>query len=401
MTLFSHFWRRPRTTFLRRAAFQIHLWAGLGVGLYLAVMGVTGAALVFEEEIEEQLRPELYHVRPAAAPPASVADLLRVARQAYPDRQVTALYAPTEKRGTVEVYLRKGDEVLYAFLHPVTAEILGDTLPSTSVVRWLQDLHFNLCSGRTGRTVNGVGGLLLFLLCMTGIVIWWPGVGRCFNALRVRFAGSWKRANWELHSAAGFWTAAVLAMWAVTGFYFGFSVQVASFVNRLSPLSQVEPPQSRPRPDASRIDLEKLLDEAAVRSPGSHFFGLTLPANAKAPYVVFMARRQPAEKQHCDYVYFDRYSGDYIRTWRRGMSFSAGDKLMSLIVPLHFGTFGGIPVKILWTLLGLTPPLLFATGIVMWWNRVLRRRVAREGLWRAQEQSAAGGCSLANAPQER
>ncbi len=377
MPLFSRYWHRPRTTLLRRVAFQIHLWAAVAIGFYLLVMGLTGAALVFEEEIEKTLRPELYHVCSSDAQPASVEDLLRAARQRYPDRQVTALYAPTEKRGTVEVYLRKGDEVLYAFLHPVTAEVLGDTLPSTSLVRWLQDLHFNLCYGRTGRTVNGVGGLLLVLLCVTGMVVWWPGVRRWTSSLRVRFDGNRTRVTWELHSATGFWAVAILAMWGATGFYFGFPVQVASFVNCFSVLSSVEPPQSRPRADASPVDIEMLLGQAAARSPGNRFFGLTFPATAKAPYVVFMARETPADKRHCDYVYFDRYTGEYVRTWHRGMSFSAGDTLMSLLVPLHFGSFGGIPVKVLWSVLGLAPPLLLVTGMIMWSNRVLRKRRAQ------------------------
>ena len=59
MTLFNRFWHRPHTTLPRRVAFQIHLWTGLAMGLYLVVMGVTGSVLVFEEEIEEKLRANL------------------------------------------------------------------------------------------------------------------------------------------------------------------------------------------------------------------------------------------------------------------------------------------------------------------------------------------------------
>jgi uncharacterized iron-regulated membrane protein len=47
------------------------------------------------------------------------------------------------------------------------------------------------------------------------------------------------------------------------------------------------------------------------------------------------------------------------------------------MAPLHFGNWGGLPVKVLWCLLGLAPGTLGATGFLMWWNRVLRRR------WRA------------------
>jgi uncharacterized iron-regulated membrane protein len=42
--------------------------------------------------------------------------------------------------------------------------------------------------------------------------------------------------------------------------------------------------------------------------------------------------------------------------------------------PLHYGNFGGLPLKLLWVVLGLSPPLLFTTAAIMWWNRVLRRQ---------------------------
>jgi hypothetical protein len=44
---------------------------------------------------------------------------------------------------------------------------------------------------------------------------------------------------------------------------------------------------------------------------------------------------------------------------------------------LHVGNFAGLPVKVLWAVLGLAPPLLFVTGVIMWWHRVLGPWLAR------------------------
>ena len=44
---------RPQTTLLRRALFQMHLWAGLAVAAYVCVIGTTGAALVFRPEMQK------------------------------------------------------------------------------------------------------------------------------------------------------------------------------------------------------------------------------------------------------------------------------------------------------------------------------------------------------------
>jgi len=57
-----------------------------------------------------------------------------------------------------------------------------------------------------------------------------------------------------------------------------------------------------------------------------------------------------------------------------------GDAILQWFGKLHFGNFGGIPIKILWTLFGLAPAFLFVTGGLMWWNRVLSKRWKR---WRA------------------
>jgi uncharacterized iron-regulated membrane protein len=53
-----------------------------------------------------------------------------------------------------------------------------------------------------------------------------------------------------------------------------------------------------------------------------------------------------------------------------------GEWVIIEMVQLHFGRFGGLGVRFLWVVLGLLPAVLFATGVVLWWSRVSRRRTA-------------------------
>ena len=46
-----------------------------------------------------------------------------------------------------------------------------------------------------------------------------------------------------------------------------------------------------------------------------------------------------------------------------------GDWLIGWLVRLHFGRFGGLGVRITWTIAGLVPVALFVTGTLMWWKR--------------------------------
>jgi uncharacterized iron-regulated membrane protein len=102
--------------------------------------------------------------------------------------------------------------------------------------------------------------------------------------------------------------------------------------------------------------------------------GVVIPAGDRDSFLVQVA---PPGEAGADgrlvHVAYDQYTGELLhrRDDREG---SVGDRLLSWMIPLHFGTFGGLPVRILWVLAGLGPVILAASGVLMWWNRVVRSR---------------------------
>ena len=65
---------RPQNVFLRKAIFQVHLWTGVLAGLYVFVVCITGAALVFRIDMQRALHPDLF--TPSAGTPADAATIL-------------------------------------------------------------------------------------------------------------------------------------------------------------------------------------------------------------------------------------------------------------------------------------------------------------------------------------
>jgi uncharacterized iron-regulated membrane protein len=63
-----------------------------------------------------------------------------------------------------------------------------------------------------------------------------------------------------------------------------------------------------------------------------------------------------------------------------------GDLVLSWLAQAHFGRFAGIWVKIIWTVVGLAPTVLFLTGMLMWWKRVLKPWPGRKEHIAVQEQ---------------
>lgn len=370
MRAFVH---RPQTVLVRRALFQIHLWIGVLVGLYVFVVCVTGAALVFRIDMQRAVHAELF--TPSVGTPADAATILERVRDTFPQHRVSGIDAPSTARPTYLAYVANDDGFLTLLFDPVTARFLGE-LPPRSAIRILQDLHFDLLGGRRGRVVNGIGGLLLALLCVTGLVIWWPGVANWRRSLTVDVRRSWKRINWDLHSAVGFWTAALVAMWAITGVYFAFPSQFRATVSAFSPVTAApRAPSSGPAAGTPAPTWRELIAIARREMPGQHIARVIPPSSDKASFQVTFAAVAPTPvgPARLPTVYLDQYTGAVLPTPAAGER-TAGDLVMAWVSPLHVGNFGGLPIRITWFILGLAPALLFVTGFVMWWTRVVRPR---------------------------
>src|SRR5712691_3794559 len=324
MTLAEQWIRRPQNLWLRRALFQIHLWTGIGVGLYVLLVSVSGSAIVFRNELYKSLGsgPKTVAV---SGPRLTQEELKAAARRFYPGYSVTFVFEAKSPNRAIEIWMKRDGKQKQRLFNPYTGQDLGESVPhSIRLIAWFADLHTNLLFGETGRVVNGVASVFLVLISLTGAVIWWPGVKNWRRSLVIQPRANWKRLNWELHIAVGFWTLAFVFMWGFTGVYVVFPTPFQRTINSFAPLEQYR------------------LDPLAQ----SYFAG----------DVTFVRVADEGERP---------------RRPRPPRHFSRGDNIIRWLTWLHFGNFAGWRVKALWVVLGLAPPFLFVTGILMWWNRVL------------------------------
>ena len=352
------------------------MWIGVITGLYVVVVCTTGAALVFRIDIQRALYPTLFTPM-TAGPLAHPAEIMDSVKRAFPDDRVSGVDAPTTGRPTYLAYSSRGTRFRTLMLDPASATVLGE-LNDASFVRTLQNLHFDLLSGRTGRVVNGIGAMLLLTMCLTGVVIWWPG-----RIVGINVSRPWRRVNWELHGAIGFWSALAIAMWAATGLSFTFPGAFRSTVDRISPITVARTPQSGPRGQGSAPTWRALIDRARQHVPaGLHVARVVTPSNDTAPFLVMFSSMSPTPLgARLSSVYLDQHTGALLASPLPAAP-SIGDTIMAWVVPLHVGAFDAGALRMLWVLFGLAPPLLFITGFTMWWTRVVRPR------WRRVQRGA-------------
>ncbi len=378
MGFLSNATHNPRRLWLRRALFQIHLWAGVLLSLYLVVMALSGSVLVFKDELMRGSLPASLHqvANGGEVPPGTIVDNFRAAE---PGATIDNLQVPT---AVLPVYLLIGKNAKGQARRWIADPVTGQTTAAPSEwLETLQDLHNNLLlPAGWGMQVNGLGGALLLLVAVTGLVLWWPGVRLWTRGLRLNLRSNWRRVNYDLHSAIGFWTLAIVAWWALSGFYFGWYRQVTAVVAAISPLQGMLPPapaSAGPVAADVRPSLEAVLQAAQKASPGGHLWSVSDPLLRTGECYVLLDRGQAGNFAHRDIVRVRSADARVLSVWHYGQRHSLGDWMLWSMHPLHFGTVWGLAVKVLWFLLGMSLAVLTITGLLMYWNRFLRHRWRR------------------------
>ncbi|MBL8233533.1 MAG: TonB-dependent receptor, partial [Bryobacterales bacterium] len=375
----------PRAWKPRKWFFQVHLYAGIVVGFLALVIGLSGAALVYSPELEVAPR----WASASVSKPMALADLTRAVARQYPGFRVEDIRFSTAGIAT-QVHVKKAlandggngkapGTDLQLVVDPQTGQVLKAVDRHTGVWNFLRDLHHDLLAGRTGRVVNGLGALALFTLCVTGMVIWWPGTRLWKQRVKVQSGTSWKRFNWDLHNAGGFWLAAGLAFFSFTGFQYAFP-QVTKGALRWMTGSPERPkkPKLAVR-TGGMADLDTVARQAMGAVPDGRLAQIKLPKKADEPFEVRMKTAFDGHHEGNNKVFLDGPTGDVLLVDRFDR-LPLASRAIELLEPLHNARFmtlneASVLARAPWIVMGLAPGFLFLTGFLMWWNRVVSKKL--------------------------
>jgi uncharacterized iron-regulated membrane protein len=361
--------------------FNIHLYCGLALGLIIAIVGLTGSLIVYKPETERRMSAAMANVEPLHAR-VSVGDLYRSVHAFRPTDRIDRLYTwGGPSAAWMFRTIRPDGRRQYVYVDQYRGNVLGEYVMDGSLLQWLYELHDNLLLGKRGLIANGFGALLLTVLCATGLVIWWPGVKRVITGFHFHTRGGWKTQNYDIHKILGFLALIPLAVLAISGAYYAFPDAYRNIAGRLTgTVSYVEPPGSR----RSGVDapLDKVFATATQTIPDAELTILTFPATRNGSFTVRKRLTGDWSRLGNQYLYIDRYSGDVLRVDLLDR-LPLGARLVNAMSPLHYGSFGGHWTRILWIFMGLVPGILSISGFLMWWNRVIAKRLqsSKAALW--------------------
>jgi uncharacterized iron-regulated membrane protein len=364
------------STRARQLWLGVHLYIALSLGLLLALIGLSGSLSIVGGGLDRLFNPGLV-IEPGEGTPRTLDELMAAVRRAHPDRKGSwTLELPRSPEQPLIAWYEKPVETIgerYAPLmvavNPYMGEVLASRYWGSTLRTWLVDLHTQLHLGGFGWQAVGVCGIALFVSLLSGLYLWWPGVRRLPQSVRLRCGASLKVLMFDLHRLLGVVGCAALLVLAVTGISLSWPDLSESLLGAKGMGHGDDGPDIRSTAESSStrpVSLEEAVllargpfKRAAVRQ-------IATPSGPGGTYrVTFRQYFEVNDRHPMTQVWIDQYSGQ-IREVRNPARFTVAQTALTWLWPVHTGEALGGWGQVGWFLAGLILPLLYVTGLTRW-----------------------------------
>ena len=395
---------------------KIHLWLSVPFGLIITLVCFSGAMLVFENEVNEWFRRDLYYVETVKESPLPMDKLLEKVATTLPDSvSVTGVSISSDPGRAYQVSLSKPRRASL-YVDQYTGEVKGKSERSGFFMfmfrmhRWLLD---SMNPGNEGifwgKMIVGVSTLLLVFVLISGIVIWWPRTRKALkNSLKITATKGWRRFWYDLHVAGGMYALIFLLAMALTGLTWSFPWYRTAFYKVFGVEVQQRAAQGHEqKSDAQKRDTKLVAHrekkregnevqkgERSRRPENNHsdMYSVTSPFVYWQEIYDKLRRQNPEYKQisissgtaSVSFNRFgnqrasDRYSfntdnGEFTETSLYQHQDKSG-KIRGWIYSVHVGNWGGMFTRILTFIAALLGTALPLTGYYLWIKRLIKVR---------------------------
>lgn len=359
---------RPET---RTTLLKLHRWVGLAFAALLLVQGLSGALLVFREEIEGVIHPALA-VMPAETrvPVQSMVDTVREAAPRATLQRIKLAEDPA--RAAMFVMRLEDDAPWIVAVDPYNGRIVRAGSYAAWPGEWLFRLHDALLAGKTGEIVVSIEGIALVFLVGFGVVIWWPGRRRLKSGFRILTGQGTDRAVRTAHRAVGAAIGIVLVMSGMTG---------ALLIHRaaLQPYLPVVP---RPKfevalsPETPLRPVDTLLADAQSRHGPLPLREVRFSGAAGQVVALYFqdesSRRPNATRQY----FYNAYEGVELGRYEPA-ALPPMNTAYDWLFTIHTGKAGGLPGRLVVLTGGLSLVFFAGSGVWLWLSARRQRRARR------------------------
>jgi uncharacterized iron-regulated membrane protein len=366
---------------LQKLLRTLHLWLGIASGVFIVMMSISGFVIIFRPQLEALANP-----RASSTGAMNLTAVEQAFRGVHADARISRVSFPMSAGDPllVEANSRSSGR-LQLFYDPVSGRELGPKR-RLAWLDWITDLHQNLLLGKTGRALTAVIGIPLLVLSLTGLWSWLAGRRDWRRALAFPRTGNWQRFNYEGHRWAGLCTNLPMLVVAFTGIVLAYPSAFEAVLQKQG--SERVRPREMSEAPRKLASLDGYLAAAESAIPGGIVRELRLPGRGGPAVVVTLWTSSDIRPKGGNTVTLDAATNQVVSV-SRSADAPFSRKFVELANAIHKTELGGLPVKVIWSLFGFVPPVLFVSGLSIW---IQRRAAARSALARrppAEEMIAA------------
>ena len=372
----------------RSTWFTVHRWLGVGLGLWFALVGLSGAILVFEDPIDAWLNPRLLTTNSRGAH-LSAQTIVERADAVYPLGLVEKIRFPAADgdvyRLTMPVKPRRvGAERIEATFDPVSGTFLGARsleslgIAPPDILRTLYEFHRNVLLGNAGSNIVGIAGLLLLTSAITGFVLAAPRTRAALKRIVwINPRASATRIAYDFHRSTGIVFAVTLLLATLTGatlVYVNYVRDLVSVFSKVAPFPIVPwQQQSTHEP----LQLDRVIADVRQRFPEHSLLEVHGSPRQIAGHLYYLKKPGDVHRLGDTIAWINPLSGEMM-VERSPRTRTAGEGFMHWLFPLHSGTAFGMPGMIAMSATGAAPLLMVLTGLWVWLRKRRGERISRE-----------------------
>ncbi|MDR0337673.1 MAG: PepSY domain-containing protein [Planctomycetaceae bacterium] len=380
----------------RQILYKTHLWLGIVSGIVLFIVCLSGMLLVFRWEIIQIFEHDKYSsVSTSEILPLNIDELVAKVEQ-HTNGKISIIYTENRSNGMknyimcIKTENNKNLKTEHQFcsIDPYTGEISDKNFSLLAIFFYIiTKLHTSLfLPNPIGRMVVGSATLIFIIVALSGLGLWFPAnfhnTKAWKNSFLVRFRKGKHSLIFNLHKTLGFYVLIPMLLMALTGLMWSFQWycnSVAMILNVPTPHSYNKVKSSPQNPDAQRLALD-FFDKKADELFAPHKEvnrNIYLPEHENDP-VMMMGWHQGIWNSTwgLDRIQFDQYTGEVLQ-FDQFDKFSIGRKIVTMFPFIHYGSFFGLPTKIIYFLACLITTTLPITGVSIWWRKLRNLRKAQ------------------------
>lgn len=359
--------------------YLVHKWTSIVCTAFLLMFCITGLPLIFSHEIDEATRAPAMADHVAQRP----IDLDRIAQTAAATKPgMKTLYLawdadkPIIYATTAKTYDAGVEDMSFAMFDARTGAALASPPLDGGVMHFLLELHANLLLGLPGQLFLGAIGVVFLVAVVSGVVVYAPFMRKLrFGTVRKDRS---RRVKWlDTHNMVGIVTLGWISVVGLTGFIITMTTPITT-IWQMDQLAEMSAPYKGARPPEKLASVDRAVATVRAAAPGAKISFVAWPGtgySTKHHYMVALAGNTPLTERLINPAMVDAETGRL--TDMREMPLYV--KALFLSAPLHFGDYGGLPLKIIWALLDVAAIIVLVTGLYLWLGRrrvPLDRRVA-------------------------